>query len=250
MIVAWHGDPALKAEVVERMRLHREHDEIVQGLYQLINPKYASGYKGCLIGCTLPPEPIPAHEHVALYHANGGVEPSSPAAGWHGRVEQLYGIPKTVGHLLDKIFENLPVDGGQHAWFAVASLEAVPVGADLTMVPSLLMLDILAHPERGFYQRAEEIERPAVGVVAELYRQRIAGDEPSPQEWSNAQTYARQIGCEVAADAVHAAISKDVNQYAETVDFSEDFQRPYTWWPWVAERLVHYLAAAPIPVKI
>lgn len=250
MIVAWHGDPALKAEVAARMRLHREHDEFLQGLYQLINPKYASGYRGCLIGCTLPPEPIPDHEHVALYHANGGVEPSSPPFGWHGRVEQLYGIPRPVGHLLDKIFENLPVDDGQHAQFAVESVEAVPVGADLTMVPSLLMLDILDDPNHGFYQRSGEYERPAVGVVAELYRQRIDGDEPSPQEWSDARRYAKDCSCDPAEDAAWAAISKSSDQYAEAVDFSEDFHRPDTWWPWVAERLIHHLATAPIPVKI
>lgn len=247
--LAWHGNPALKAEVADRMRLHREHDEFLQGLYQLVNPKYASGYKGCLIGCTLPPEPMPDHEHVALRHSDGGVEPSSPPFGWHGRVEQLYGIPRTVGHLLDKIFENLPVNEGQHARFAVESVEAAPVGADLTMVPSRLMLDILAHPERGFYQRAEEYERPAVGVVIELYRRRIDGDEPTERDWLDGRAYARRSGCEVADDAVYAVISKDASQYAEAVDFTGDWGTS-DWWLWVAERLIHHLATAPVPVKI
>lgn len=238
MIVAWHGDPALKAEVAARMRQHREHDEIVQGLYQLVNPKYASGYKGCLIGCTLPPEPV---ETKWILPKDEGLEPSSPLAGWHGRVEQLYGIPRPVGYLLDKIFESLPVDEGRHAWFAVESIEAIPVGADLTLVPSRLLLDVLTQPEPA-------AQRVAAEQVIGLYARRVAGDEPAWQEWLDA---GRGVGNVVKSAAYAGACPKAAEAFAYAVGHADARKVDrYGWWHWVAERLIHHLATAPVPVKI
>lgn len=115
---AWHGDPVLKAEVLQRMRAHRAADTIIQGLYQEIDPGLALGYRGCLIGCTLPADPIP-DDH---------------GPNWHRRVEREYGIPIGVAMVLDDLFELLPVAGC--ADFAVDSIEAIPVGADLSNVIS------------------------------------------------------------------------------------------------------------------
>lgn len=120
---AWHGDPALKAEVLARMVKHRQEDEIIQGSYRINDPETASGHKGCLVGCTLPAELEDMEDRT---WGHGG----RPREGWHRRVESLYGIPADVAWLLDDTFEEQDTFD-EAAEFAVASIEAIPVGADL-----------------------------------------------------------------------------------------------------------------------
>lgn len=84
-LIAWHNNPGLKTEVAARMAAHRAEDSIVQGLYQEAAPELATGYRGCLIGCTLPRQ--------------------REEDSWHERAEALYGIDRHVGRLLDRIFE-------------------------------------------------------------------------------------------------------------------------------------------------
>lgn len=126
---AWHGDPELKAKIVERMRQHRADDALVQGFYQKHDPAKALGYKGCAIGCLLDKQP---HEKGSFW------ESARPAGGWHLQVEEQFGILYDVAALIDDTFESL--DPPHHAAFAVEVLEAIPVGADL----------------RGFAERYED----------------------------------------------------------------------------------------------
>lgn len=123
---AWHGDPELKAEVLARMVKHRQEDEIIQGSYRIHDPETASGHKGCLVGCTLPAELEDTQERVS-WNSN---RVARPREGWHRRVESLYGIPEDVAWLLDDTFEEQDTFDDA-AEFAVASIEAIPVGADL-----------------------------------------------------------------------------------------------------------------------
>jgi hypothetical protein len=118
--LAWLGDPALKESVVLRMKEHRAEDSIIQGEYQVYAPEVATQYKGCLLGCTLPPE---VNAQQKLVNSNWG---------WQRRVAEAYGIPRGVAFYLENVFENLPFD--EAADFAVESIEAIPVGADLTEV--------------------------------------------------------------------------------------------------------------------
>ena len=114
---AWHGDPALKARVMIKLRRHREQDELVRGVYQeKYGPEVADGYKGCLVGCTLPW--IDDIEHGDLFRFS-----------YHGRLETEYGIPVELARLLDDLFEATPTDAC--ADFAVDSIEAIQPGADL-----------------------------------------------------------------------------------------------------------------------
>jgi hypothetical protein len=122
--LAWHGDPALKAEVMERLRQHRAEDEIVQGTYQELYPGKAGAYRGCAIGCTLPQRPI-------AYSSYGTAYLRDPEDGnWQAEVERLYGIPTYIGLRIDWAFEDLPTE--DCAEFAVAVIDAIPVGADLS----------------------------------------------------------------------------------------------------------------------
>jgi len=240
--LAWHSDPDLKTEVVARMKAHRADDSIIQGLYQQIDPDLASGYRGCLIGCTLPKRPA---DHDS---------------GWHREVEALYGIPDSIGHLLDRIFENLPTEDGQHALFAVASIEAIPVGADLSLVASRLMLDILAEPAYGVLDRAVagSTRQATIERVIGLYRRRLAGDEPSRQEWLEPRkgSFGDDAVYEhVSGAAAYAAAWREGSYAFSDAMSSAAYHVGWTgsvsdWWEWAAQRLLHHLANAPVPVKI
>jgi hypothetical protein len=251
--VAWRGDPALKSEVRDRMVAHRDADEIVQRMYQRADPTLASGYKGCLIGCTLPPQqPLTPERSGDL---------SAPIGGWHRRVEDLYGIPRSVGKLLDRIFEGLP--HGAHAQFAVDSIDAIPVGADLTLTASRLTLDILTDPEHGVQRAAADgsAQWAAVDAVARLYRRRLAGNEPDPRQWCTARYDAYDAagprpdatGYSAAETAAYAA----AQNYTDAVVGAGSTNPPHreygfgsaTFWAWAAERILTHLRQAPVPAR-
>jgi hypothetical protein len=120
--LAWLNDPALKEEVVLRMKKHRAEDSIIQGHYQLYDSSLATEFKGCLLGCTLP---LSVTRERLFHPLHRGT--------WHSKVEKAYGIPLPVCYLLETVFESLDTFE-EAAEFAVESIEAIPVGADLSQV--------------------------------------------------------------------------------------------------------------------
>jgi hypothetical protein len=122
-LLAWHGSADLKAEVVARMKAHRDADSIVQGIYQGGEDGLPLGYEGCVLGCTLPH--LTQDELDRLYD-----ESRIGGSGWWGRIQTEYGIPLIVAQLIDYTFEAQ--DNPDHAAFAVEVIEAIPVGADLS----------------------------------------------------------------------------------------------------------------------
>jgi hypothetical protein len=120
-ILAWHGDPELKAAALARMQAHREADDFIQGLY-LVADIDGHPYKGCFHGC-LTAEALAAERNVPIWTFE--FEDTK----WWAEGERLWGIPCEVGGLLDKAFET--VDEDRAGDFAVASIEAIAVGADL-----------------------------------------------------------------------------------------------------------------------
>lgn len=134
---AWHGDPALKDKIVLRMKEHRAADEFMQGVYQgyfnptpdrlgssksRLTPTQVIGpdtvFRGCAIGCMVDAEPIDRTMSMP----------------WHELVQYQFGIPTKIAHWIDRVFEGQPSfeEAGE---FAVAAVEAIPVGADLSAVP-------------------------------------------------------------------------------------------------------------------
>lgn len=131
-LLAWFGDPALKERVVLKMKEHRARDEFAQGTYQDFYDKsgafyvypddetqvpHDSTFKGCAIGCTLPPISLSKLQDEDF--------------NWHKEVERQYGIKSDVGWLIDEFFEGMS-SFEEAAQFAVDVIEAIPVGADLS----------------------------------------------------------------------------------------------------------------------
>ena len=140
---AWYGNPELKAEVLARMLQHRVEDSIIQGSFQQYDPELASQYRGCLIGCTLPRGTVESYE---LCCADCDAASSGPMyieeQDWLYDVERMYGLPLEYNKLIERVFEMLPVE--KAPWFAVASVEATPVGADMNQVVARLKEELRA----------------------------------------------------------------------------------------------------------
>lgn len=135
---AWFGDPDLKEQVVLRLKKHRQQDEIVQGFYQEYS-ETESGYRGCAVGCTLPPmfkydkQLFSTQPEGQKRWINPGDQAVWEEDGFHGLIEKYYGVHEQVARLIDNVFEEQ--DTFEAAGdFAVAVIEAVPVGADLSQV--------------------------------------------------------------------------------------------------------------------
>jgi hypothetical protein len=52
-LLAYHGDPNLKAKLIAELRKHREADAIIQGSYGYEEDDNAVEFRGCAVGCTL-----------------------------------------------------------------------------------------------------------------------------------------------------------------------------------------------------
>jgi hypothetical protein len=113
--VAFHGNAAVKAFYLHRLRKHIRADELVQGVFA------GRCGKSGVIGCTI---------HATDY----------------SRYEVDLGIPEVLAHLEEIIFERLPDDEAKR--FAVEFLEAIPVGADLSLVWPAVAHWLLVDPRR------------------------------------------------------------------------------------------------------
>lgn len=244
---AWHGSAAIREDAIRRMHMHRAEDSIVQQVYQLIDTTLASGYRGCAIGCLLPKgEALPPSPEVL-----------TPAGGWHVQAEEHFGIPASVAHLIDRLFEMVPQSCAPD--FAVSTVEAIAVGADLSLVPSHLMVDLLGDPKQGLIARpphhlvdigSRDLSRHAIEQVVSLHRRRISGDEPTDEQWSEAQTRAWRMEASFAAN--YAADNDYAGGCADAIleaapPGNVDAYSLYSLW--LAGRLVSHLRGAPVPAR-
>lgn len=99
-LLAFHNKNRIKESYLTRVRAHESADEIIKGTY------WEHG-KGCAVGCTI--------------EGND-----------HSRYEKELGLPEWLAHLEDVIFEGLT--NGEAKTFPARFLEAIPVGADLSLV--------------------------------------------------------------------------------------------------------------------
>lgn len=243
-VLAWHGDPDLKATAVERMRAHREHDTFLQGIFVEADPKAAAGYRGCFHGC-LTTEALMAEQNIR------SADFVRIRRTWHEEGQRLFGIPTNLGVLLDKVFEAL--DPSRCGTFAVDTVEAIPVGADLSAVLDALAYEVLTDELYGMraITLADTDQRRAVDGVAALYRRRIVGDEPLNSEWREAGEVAGKAyedGDGIDADV--ADVADDLSDWADgDVLVDARSTAPTGYINWLAARIVHHLAAAPVPAS-
>lgn len=233
-VIAWHGDPDLKAKTVAALRLDHEQDRLVRGIYASSDPSRV--YRGCMVGCLV------ANQIVVEQGINLDRNSFNLFAGmWHAETASRFGVPESLAHLWDSTFEGLPY--AESPQFAIDSIEAMTPGADLSLVPSLLVADILGHPERGVLANPDLAveKRDATAEVLALFARRLAADEPTETEWEQASMTAYDVQANPAYYA-----SGEYETYADsTAGMWADDERD---WLWIAERLIHHTRTAPVPV--
>src|ERR1700753_3407086 len=150
MLVAFHGSQEEKTAILAQLQAHHDADEIVQG-------KYWENGKGCAVGCT-----IHGTDHAAY--------------------EPKFGIPMTLAHLEDAIFEGL-THGDAKAW-PLRFMTAIHPGTDLSMVWSKFACWMLA----GLSKVKDEACAKAVADVLALYEEWIkTGVKPEKSRWAAAR---------------------------------------------------------------
>src|SRR5437660_7772104 len=179
---AYHGKEKVKREYVNRVRAHRDADELIQGY------SYWSDGKGCAVGCTV-------HSHD------------------YGEYERELGIPRTVDRLEDGIFEGLPA--AEARLWPERFLEAIAPGADLQQVVDRFLHWLLVDEKDGVIRFAKtDRQRKVITRVGDLYAQRIAGNNPAPECWYAATYGFSADAAEAAAEAAAYGFAADAAEAA------------------------------------
>ena len=171
---AFHNDPAIKTKYLARLTAHVKADELIHG-------KGWENGKGCAVGCTLD-----KYDHAAY--------------------ETELGIPESLARLEDTLFEGQP--NGTSKTFPVRFLQAIPVGADLSLVTPRFIHWLLIDPTHGVIRFANtEPCRDAINGVAVMYAGWIK-TKKKPAAWAAARAAAWASGAAgAAAWASNAAYS-------------------------------------------
>lgn len=153
-VTAFRGDPAAKAEALERLRHH-----VAAGSFVYF-PAWEDG-KANVIGAVVEADDTPAF------------------------AEQM-GYPVALAETLPMFVNGFrPLAEAER--FAEAWLARTPVGAELTGIVSRLVLDLLANAElAGLTERHPDVERARQTIMA-LHGRAIDGDEPDRKTWKAAR---------------------------------------------------------------
>jgi len=244
-MLAYHGDPALKAAVLAQMADHRAAERLVKGTYW----SWTSG-RGCAVGCL-------------TYNPTGG----------HAEYPERWGIPEKLAWLEDAVFEHLPLDHAT-AW-PLRFLAAIEPGSDLSGIYAAWSAALMLDPERG------NITRCAGSLEAESAVRRVAGlwqvRSAEPVEWSTAAAAAaaaESAACSAkpatsaaaesaARSAWSSARSAESTQAAASAAYNaarsawwqarstraSAASAPLAWlahWRWMADLLIAFVEAAPV----
>jgi len=175
---AFHNKPELKAQAIAEMQAHIAADQLVKGQY------WEDG-KGCFIGCAV---------------KNKG------EGHWHDTFKDIYNIDKRLAELFDTLFEGVPNERAMR--WPIEVYNAIQVGADVSKVADEFQYWLLTGEDSPL---AFSFNDDAWGVwnaikgVAELYAQRLAGNEPTQSSWTAAGTTASAAASAAARSAARTA---------------------------------------------
>lgn len=190
-MVAYHGDPAVKAALLERIAHHERHEAIAQRTYG--SPRHGEPgevvWERCAVGCSV-------HDLATT--------PQKDLEGGdlHHLYPDLLGVPVWLAYVEDYIFEALAWPDPAEGWprrFA----DAIPVGGSFDGLADRLAADRLRDllPHTGLW-RAADRDAVVEGIAAL--------EDGDPARRARAVEAARLRGDEVSLsarqDGVHAAM--------------------------------------------
>ena len=212
---AYNNDKKLKADLVAEALKHQKADEIIQGTYG-----DEDGW--CAVGCT-----------IKSYNDKRGKTFNTND---HSMYETELGIPRMLARLEDRLFEGMDLKDAKG--FPVKFLRAVNVGADLSMVWTKFIIWLLIDEKDGVIKFASPKGEVAIKNVAKLYLRKLAGDEPTRDEW--------RVAAAAAADADAADAAADAAAaYAYAADADAADAAAYAYAAYAADaRETHYKTMA------
>ena len=151
---AFHGDPAVKARYLNRLRAYTE-----AGRLDRKDAWDQENGRGGPIGCT-----IEAGEYE------------------YDRYADEVGLPTSLAHLKSHIFRYMRHSTAMR--WPVQALEAIPVGADAQAAVDNFLCWLLVAPDSPIARWNQTAE---VVQVGKLYKRKLAGSEPDVEEWRVAE---------------------------------------------------------------
>lgn len=157
-LLAWHNEPELKDEVLQRVKKHREADNLIQGV------GWEEG-KGCAVGCSL-----------QTYN--------------HSLYPERFGIPEELAYIEDVIFEGLSQE--EAMLWPEQFTSAIKVGADLSTVWPNMAVELLSNSDFGVLQYVQDDkfkkQKEAIETVINLYQEWLNSNmKPSEERWKAAK---------------------------------------------------------------
>ena len=116
---------------------------------------------------------------------------------WH----MLHGVPAPLSSLEDAVFSNLPLKLATE--WPERFVSAIPVGADLAPTADHWLLWLLTEANSPLAPVDERLDVPAG-----LLRRRLAGDEPSPEEWGGVPGFSDKQWCGGAIAGISGAVAR------------------------------------------
>jgi len=235
---AFHGDPAIKAKYVARLKAHHEADNIMQRVGWDPEAKH-----GCAVGCTL----------ESYDHDQYPIE---------------LGLPVWLARLEDTIFENLsPIDAQQ---FAVDFLTVIPVGADVSKVKWQLakaraehtLVPLRLNPAEYAIVCVSAIEQCVAYFEAEIANlanpeQRLRAKEAAKSAAESARSAywsaswsaeSASWSAESAARSAYWSLSDSAYSAIDSAYSAADSAEAH--WLWERDTLLNLLSAASVPVPM
>lgn len=231
---AFHGDPAIKQKYLDRVAAHRANDELVRGHYWEQDKNGV--FRGCAVGCTL--------EYVGF--------------DLHATYEKELGIPTMLARAEDSIFEHLPIESEWLAW-PTEFLEAIPVGADLSLVWPRLLIWILSDPEYGTRTHCLPDGAAATDTIIQLVEAVVRGETTESEAWHEASEAASSSQRDDAGAFqlayVAVVVACDGDDLCETPAVLYEYVNAMSprhlsranLWRLIRHKLLELLRTAPVP---
>lgn len=178
-MIAFHGDVSIKASLHTELRAGRARGEFV------------SRGRGGIRSHLLSPDPVIA----------GLVQERREQT--YGLYQDRLGIPAVLAAVYELLYEWLPRDANED--WPIQFAEAIPVGADLSLVWPRLAIWLLTDAAQGLARHAADGVRETISRVASLYQLTIDGARPPDRLWLDAHLAAGMRAEEAAAEAAHWA---------------------------------------------
>jgi len=218
-MLSYNDDPGFASRFRAEMREHSEQDHLMRTSY---GEECSDGvWRGCAIGCAV----------RSLDRLAGDYGREIWDYDDHALVAERLGIPHQITHVVDRIFEYLPLPLAME--WPCRFADSLPVGKDLKLLWPRLAVWLLTDPVHGVTRHA--MDAAEAQSIAALYERRIAGDEPTRSEWWVAGT----------EDATAAAYARDAafdgeTRYAGAAAFAaaQCSMSPADWYRACADKLI------------